>query len=87
ANMQEANMQGANMRWANIQGANIDFSSWPLWCGSLKMKTDKKQRKQIGYHFADTLDDNDPEEKAIKEILKSYVNTFHRVGIDVEPIK
>ena len=93
ANLSGADLSGANLRWANLSGANLsgsnlsgadlDFSSLPLWCGSLKMKTDAKQRKQIAYHLASLfVNSKEPltdEEKRLLDVIKPYANRFHRV--------
>jgi uncharacterized protein YjbI with pentapeptide repeats len=88
ANLSEANLSGADLRWANLSEANLseanlDFSSLPLWCGSLKMKTDTKQRKQIAYHLASLfVNSEEPltdEEKQLLDVIKPYANQFHRV--------
>lgn len=79
SDLRHSDLRQTYLSESDLTGANIDFSCWPLWCGSLEVKLDKKQKKQLGYHFADTLDDNDPEEKAIKEVIKNFVNGFHRV--------
>jgi len=93
ANLSEANLRWANLNWANLNwanlsganlsGANLDFSSLPLWCGSLKMKTDAKQRKQIAYHLASLfVNSKEPltdEEKQLLDAIKPYANRFHRM--------
>lgn len=84
ANLSGANLSEANLSGANLSGANLDFSSLPLWCGSLKMKTDAKQRKQIAYHLASLfVNSEEPltdEEKQLLDVIKPYANQFHRVG-------
>ncbi len=84
ANLSRANLSGANLSWVDLSEANLDFSSLPLWCGSLKMKTDAKQRKQIAYHLASLfVNSEEPltdEEKQLLDAIKPYANQFHRVG-------
>jgi hypothetical protein len=82
ANLGGTDLSGANLCEADFSGANIDFSCWPLWCGSLRVKTDKKQRKQIAYHLCSLLDtsDKDKEESVILDILVEYANGFHHVA-------
>ena len=83
ANLRGADLRGANLRGANLTGANLDFSSLPLWCGSLKMKTDERQRKQIAYHLASLFvhaENVTDEEKALYSAIATYANGFHRVG-------
>ena len=83
ANLSEANLTKSNLSEANLSGADLDFSSLPLWCGSLKMKTDAKQRKQIAYHLASLfVNSEEPltnEEKQLLDVIKPYANQFHRV--------
>ena len=79
-----ANLSGVDLNGADLSGANLDFSSFQLWCGSLKMKTDAKQRKQIAYHLASLfVNSEEPltdEEKQLLDVIKPYANQFHRVG-------
>ena len=94
ADLRWANLSEADLRWANLSKADLskadlseadlDFSCLPLWCGSLRMKTDSRLRKQISYHLAslfvnseETLTD---EEKQLLEALKPYANQFHKVN-------
>jgi len=83
ANLNDANLSGANLSEANLSGADLDYSSLPLWCGSLKMKTDAKQRKQIAYHLASLFVNSKElltdEEKQLLDVIKPYANQFHRV--------
>ena len=84
ANMSGANMIRANMIRANMRGANLDISCLPLWCGSLKMKTDERQRIQIAFHFASLIaycENATEEEKKIYNELLPYVNRFHREDV------
>ena len=83
ADLRGANLRGANLEGANLEGANLDYSCLPLWCGSLKMKTDERQRKQIAYHLASLFvhaESVSDEEKAIYSAIAAYANDFHRVG-------
>jgi hypothetical protein len=86
ANLRGADLRGANLREANLYGANLygadlDFSCLPLWCGSLSMKTDQRQRIQIAYHFLSLIKHGEGvtgEELAIYEFCREYANRFHR---------
>ena len=93
ADLREANLQGANLRGANLQEADlreadllgadlreadIDYSCWPIWCGSLDVRVDKRIAVQLAYHFC-RLDCDDPEYLAMREALKDFANQFHRV--------
>lgn len=91
ANLRGANLRGANLLRAyllraNLQGADLDFSAWPLWCGSLNVKTDLRLPRQLAYHLC-ALDCNDPEFLVVRKNLLEFANKFHRVGIDVNKIE
>ena len=78
ANLQDANLWGANLQRANLQGADLqradlDFSCWPLWCGSLAPKIDRRLAAQLAYHFLAVW----PEARTPK--LLALANEFHRV--------
>ena len=77
-----ANLRGADLRWADLREADVDFSCWPLWCGSLDVKIDKRIFCQLLYHAlraGQSVDD--PEVKKLFEIPKvvNLANKFHRV--------
>lgn len=92
ANLSRADLSGADLigvdlrradlREADLRGADLDFSSWPLWCGSLNVKIDKRIFCQLLYHTlraGKSVDD--PEVKKLFEIteLVNLANQFHRV--------
>ncbi|MBC8528260.1 pentapeptide repeat-containing protein [Christensenellaceae bacterium NSJ-44] len=89
ADMCLADMRGADMRWADMCladmrgadmcGANIDYSVWPLWCGSLGVKVDKRLAAQLAYHFCRLICD-DPEVKTAQRAIAGLANQFHRVN-------
>ena len=92
ANLRGANLRGANLRYAdlreadllgaNLSGADVDFSCWPLWCGSLNVKIDKRIFCQLLYHTLRAGESvNDPEVKRLFEIpeIVNLANQFHRV--------
>ena len=88
ANLKFANLKSANLKFANLKFANLDMSCLPLWCGSLKMKTDIKIRTHIAFHFASLIsncDNSTDEEKQIYANILEYVNRFH--SMDVERLK
>ena len=67
---------------ADLRGANVDFSCWPLWCGSLNVKIDKRIFCQLLYHTlraGQSVDDQ--EVKKLFEIpeVVNLANQFHRV--------
>ena len=92
ADLRGAKLRGANLRWANLSRtdlsrtdlseANVDFSCWPLWCGSLNVKIDKRIFCQLLYHTlraGKSVDDQ--EVKKLFEIpeVVNLANQFHRV--------
>ena len=74
-------LTGAYLLNADLSGADIDFACWPLWCGSLNMKIDKKIFCQLLYHVLRAGKSVDDEEVknlfSIPEIVK-LANQFHR---------
>lgn len=78
AGLQEADLRGATLQWATLQGAILDFSSLPLWCGGLRMKTDRRIMAQIAYHFCNQ-DCSDPDYLAARNAILDFANGFHRV--------
>lgn len=78
ADLRGADLCGANMQAANLRGANLDYSCWPLWCGSLDVKVDKRIAAQLAYHFC-RLDCDDPAYIQARNALVPLANTFHLV--------
>ena len=79
ADLRGANLRRAGLREANLRGADLDYSCWPLWCGSLDVKVDKKIAVQLAYHFC-RLDCDDPEYIKTRNAILSFANQFHRVN-------
>jgi hypothetical protein len=93
ANLRGANLTGANLHGADLTradltdadltGADIDLSSWPLWCGSLEVKADRRIACQLLYHALAVMARCDDEEarKLSKspEFLK-FAGGFHKHG-------
>ena len=73
-----ANLCGAYLLGANFCGADLDYSAWPLWCGALHVKTDKRIMCQLAYHFC-AQDCDDPEHIAARNAMLDFANQFHRV--------
>ena len=44
--------KSADLRSADLRSADLDFSSWPLWCGSLNVKVDNRICAQLFFHWA-----------------------------------
>ena len=84
-NLKNSDLRNVDLRNSDLRGANLDFASWPLWCGSLKVKVDSRIAKQLMYHALAVLPGEDREE-FLADPLK-YANGFHRViSWDVEKI-
>jgi hypothetical protein len=79
ANLRGADLTGANLRGADLRGASLDYSCWPLWCGSLGVKVDKRIACQLAYHFCFLVCD-DPEYIAARNSILDFANQFHRVA-------
>ena len=80
ADLSYADLRGANLRYADLSYANVDFSSWPLWCGSLKgVKVDARIARQLAYHLCSVVCD-DPEFTSARKQILPFANKFHRVG-------
>ena len=82
ADLNVADLFRANLRGADLRGADVDFSCWPLWCGSLNVKIDKRIFCQLLYHTlraGKSVDD--PEVNRLFEIpeIVNLANQFHRV--------
>ena len=88
ANLRGANLQGADLRDAdlrvadlqdaNLRGVDLDYSCWPLWCGSLDVKVDRRIAAQPAYHFC-RLDCDDPDYIEARNAIVNFANEFHRV--------
>lgn len=82
ANLTEADLRGADLTGADLTGANLDFSSLPLWCGSLSAHFDDRQLIQIAYHLVKAgLQSKNASEETKAELSKliDFANKFHRV--------
>lgn len=78
ADLRGANLRGANLRGADLRGADLDHSCWPLWCGSLDVKVDRRIAAQLAYHFC-RLDCDDPDYIEARNAIVDFANEFHRV--------
>ena len=85
--LSDANLSDAKLSGADLRGANLDFSCWPLWCGGLKVKVDKRLACQLAYHLC-TMQCDDADYIQMRNSILDFANQFHRVqecGIQ-EPI-
>lgn len=78
ADLQDASLRGADLRGADLRDASLDYSCWPLWCGSLDVKVDRRIAAQLAYHFC-RLDCDDPDYIAARNAIIHFANEFHRV--------
>ena len=79
ADLRYANLYGANLWNADFRGADIDYSCWPLWCGSLDVKIDRRIFCQLAYHLCRVIvDDDDCKEAQL--MLGRLANEFHRAA-------
>ena len=74
---QGADLRGADLRGADLRGADLDYSVWPLWCGGLHVKTDKRIMAQLAYHFC-AQDCDNPEYIKARNAILWFANQFHR---------
>ena len=79
AKLRYANLYGANLLNADFRGADIDYSCWPLWCGSLNVKVDRRIFCQLAYHLCRIIVDDD-DCKTAQLMLGRLANEFHRVA-------
>ena len=73
-----ADLRGANLRGANLNGADLDYSCYPLWCGSLHLKADKRLACQLAYHLC-SLQCDDADYIKMRNSILDFANQFHRV--------
>ena len=79
ANLRGANLSGANLNGANLKGADLDYSCYPLWCGSLYLKADKRLACQLAYHLC-SIQCDDADYIKMRNSILDFANQFHRVG-------
>ena len=78
ASLVNANLKGANLKGANLKGANLDCSCYPLWCGSLHFKADKRLACQLAYHLC-SIQCDDADYIKMRNSILDFANQFHRV--------
>ena len=79
ADLRGADLRGANLRGANLNGADLDYSCYPLWCGSLHLKADKRLACQLAYHLC-SLQCDDADYIKMRNSILDFANQFHKVG-------
>ena len=78
ANLSDADLRSADLRGANLRGANLDYSCYPLWCGSLHLKADKRLACQLAYHLC-SMQCDDADYIKMRNSILGFANQFHRV--------
>ena len=83
ADLRDADLFDADLRDADLRGASLDFTSWPLWCGSLGVKIDTRIAAQLMYHTMRAIASCAGENREIDAVLASeecvvLANRFHR---------
>ena len=77
AYLRGADLRGADLRGANLQGADLDFSCWPLWCGSKKVKVSIEFVYQLCAHIV-VLECGSKVFPVIKKLLMPFAKKFKR---------
>ena len=78
ANLRGADLRGADLRGADLRGADLDYSCYPLWCGSLHLKADKRLACQLAYHLC-SMQCDDADYIKMRNSILGFANQFHRV--------
>ena len=63
---------------ADLSRANLDYSCYPLWCGSLHLKADKRLACQLAYHLC-SMQCDDADYIKMRNSILGFANQFHRV--------
>ena len=78
ANLSKADLSNANLSKADLRGATLDYSCYPLWCGSLHLKADKRLACQLAYHLC-SMQCDDADYIKMRNSILGFANQFHRV--------
>ena len=78
SDLRYADLMGTNLINTDLGGADLDYSCYPLWCGSLHLKADKRLACQLAYHLCSLQCDDADYIKILNSILY-FANQFHRV--------
>ena len=86
--LSDADLSDADLRRADLSGADLDFTCYPLWCGGLHIKTDKRLACQLAYHLC-SMQCDDEEYIKMRNSILGFANQFHRVSEcgTLEPIE
>lgn len=72
-----ADLWKADLREADLRGADLGYACWPLWCGSIGVKVDKRIWYQLAYHLC-AVEIDDPDCIRYRNMLLPIANQFHR---------
>ena len=75
---ERADLRIADLRSADLRGADLSYSAWPLWCGSKRVKVDKRIAAQLAAHFC-VLDCDDNDYIEARNAIMDFAKTSHRV--------
>ena len=78
ADLRYADLRGANLNGADLRGADLDYSCYPLWCGSLNLKADKRLACQLAYHLC-SMQCDDADYIKMRNSILGFANQFRRV--------
>ena len=83
ADLRGTDLRGTDLSGTDLSGANLDYSCWPLRCGSLNAKIDKRLFIQLLYHTVRAGQSVKDEE--VRKFLNmpeviALANQFHRVN-------
>lgn len=62
----------------DLSNADLDYSCYPLWCGSLHLKADKRLACQLAYHLC-SMQCDDADYIKMRNSILGFANQFHRV--------
>ena len=79
ADLRSATLSGADLRSADLSGADLSYSAWPLWCGSKRVKVDKRIAAQLAAHFC-VLDCDDNDYIEARNAIMDFAKTSHRAN-------
>ena len=77
ADLRGADLSNANLNGADLRGADLDYSCYPLWCGSLHLKADKRLACQLAYHLC-SMQCDDADYIKMRNSILGFANQFHR---------
>lgn len=69
-------LRGADLSDADLRGADLDYSCYPLWCGSLHLKADKRLACQLAYHLC-SMQCDDADYIKMRNSILGFANQFH----------